>query len=87
MMSSPSPSTRYGASGPQLCASSQMRAAADGDGSFLRQQFVSGVLREVSGALCRLNGRIEQTVAGHLAVAMGRAFMPGVERPTAEVGA
>jgi hypothetical protein len=59
------------------------RAAADGDGSS-RQPFVSGVLREVSVTLCRW---IERPNAGCFALAAGQALMPGMARPTAEVGA
>jgi hypothetical protein len=64
-----------------------MRAATDGDGSLSRSQFVSGVLWELGVAFCCWNTQIEWTVADYFALTAGWAFMPGVERPMAEVGA
>jgi hypothetical protein len=63
------------------------RVAVDGNGSFSHQQFVSGVLWELSVALFHWNARIEWTFAVYFVLAAGGAFMPGVERSMVEVGA
>jgi hypothetical protein len=55
---------------------------AAADDSCSRQQFISGVLRELSVAVDSWNARI---VAASFALATGRAGMPREARPTASL--
>jgi hypothetical protein len=49
--------------------------AADwGQGLFTKQHFVQGVLRELSGCLCRYNAMLERGVAGFFVKASGIAI-------------
>jgi hypothetical protein len=50
---------------------------------------VLGVPWELSVTLCRYNARMERTLVGYFALAVGRAYMPGIclhQPPPAEVG-
>jgi hypothetical protein len=51
----------------------------------LSQQFVHGVLRELSVCLCRYNAMLERGVAGFFVEAGGFALKHGLTRPTADV--
>jgi hypothetical protein len=60
-------------------------AAQQSDGTFTRDQFITGVLRELSVCLCRQNANIERAVSGCFVRVSGGAFMPGLVQPTADV--
>jgi hypothetical protein len=60
-------------------------AADRGQGLFTKQQFVQGVLRELSVCLCRYNAMLERGVAGFFVKASGFAIKHGLTRPTADV--
>jgi hypothetical protein len=62
------------------------RASQHNNGTFAREQFVSGVLREPSVCLCRRNAAIERAVACCFVQVSGGCYAPGLDRPTAEVG-
>jgi hypothetical protein len=62
------------------------RAASDSIGFLSRQQFVMGLLQELTVALCDWNTRIERTIANYFSHVVGRVLMPRMARPTA-VGA
>jgi hypothetical protein len=56
------------------------------NGTFTREQFVLGVLRELSVCLCRQNAAIEWALAGCFVRVSGGCYSPGPNQPTAEVG-
>jgi NADH:ubiquinone oxidoreductase subunit D len=58
-------------------------AVSRGDGLFTKEQFVSGVLRELSVSLCKTNVRLEHGVSGFFVRASGVCFRHGRSRPTA----
>jgi hypothetical protein len=60
-------------------------AAQQGDDTFTRDQFITGVLRELSVCLCRRNANIECAVSGCFVRVSGGAYMPGLVQPTADV--
>jgi hypothetical protein len=62
------------------------RASQHSNRTFTREQFVSGVLRELSVCLCRRNDAIERAVAGCFVRVSGGCYSPGLDSPTAEVG-
>jgi hypothetical protein len=62
------------------------RASQHSNGTFTLEQFVSGVLLELSVCLCRHNAAIERAVAGCFVQMSGGCYSPGLEQPTAEVG-
>jgi hypothetical protein len=62
------------------------RASQHSNGTFTREQFVSGVLRELSVCLCRRNAAIKRAVAGCFVRVSGGCYSPGLDRSTAEVG-
>jgi hypothetical protein len=61
-------------------------ASQHSNGTFMREQFVSGVLRELFVCLCRRNAAIERAVAGCFMRVSGGCYSSGLARPTAEVG-
>jgi hypothetical protein len=62
------------------------QATQHGNGSFTREQFVTGVLRELSVCLCRHDASLERAVAGCFVRVSGGSYSPGLDQPTAEVG-
>jgi hypothetical protein len=60
-------------------------AVSSGDGLFTKEQFVSGVLWELSVSLCKTNARLERVVIGFFVRASGVCIRHGRSRPTAEV--
>jgi hypothetical protein len=62
------------------------QAAQQGNGTFTREQFVTGVLRELSVCLCRRNASLERAVAGFFVRVSGGSYSPGLDQPTEEVG-
>jgi hypothetical protein len=60
-------------------------AAQQGDDTFTRDQFITGVLRELSVCLCRRTANIERAVSSCFVRVSGRAYMPGLVQPTADV--
>jgi hypothetical protein len=60
-------------------------AADRGQGLFTKQQFVQGVLRELSVCLCRYNATLERGVAGFFVKPSGIAIKQGLTRPSADV--
>jgi hypothetical protein len=61
-------------------------ATQQGNGTFAREQFVTGVLRELSVCLCCRNASLEQAVAGCSVRVSGGSYSLGLDQPTAEVG-
>jgi hypothetical protein len=61
------------------------QATQHSNGTFTREQFVTGVLRELSVCFCRRNASLEQAVTGCFVRASGGSSSPGFD-PTAEVG-
>jgi hypothetical protein len=62
------------------------QATQHGNGTFTREQFVTGVLRELSVCLCRRNASLERAVAGCFVRVSGGSYSPGLDQPTMEVG-
>jgi hypothetical protein len=62
------------------------QATQHGNGTFTREQFVTGVLRELSVCLCRRNASLERAVAGCFVRVSGGSYSQGLDQPTAEVG-
>jgi hypothetical protein len=62
------------------------QATQHGNGTFTREQFVTGVLRELSVCLCRCNASLERAVAGCVVRVSGGSYSPGLDLPTEEVG-
>jgi hypothetical protein len=62
------------------------QATQHGNGTFTREHFVTGVLRELSVCLCRCNASLEQAVAGCFVLVSGGSYSPGLDQPMAEVG-
>jgi hypothetical protein len=60
-------------------------AAQQGDDTFKRDQFITGVLRELSVCLCRRNANIERAVSSCFVRVSGGVYMPGLVQPTADV--
>jgi hypothetical protein len=60
-------------------------AVSSGDGLFTNEQFVSGVLPELSVSLCKTNARLEHGVSSLFVRASGVCIRHGRSRPTAEV--
>jgi hypothetical protein len=60
-------------------------AAQQGDDMFTRDQFITGMLCELSVCLCRRNANIERAVSGCFLRVSGGAYMPGLVQPTADV--
>jgi hypothetical protein len=60
-------------------------AVTRGDGLLSKEQFVSGVIRELSVSLCKTNARLEHGVGGYFVKASGVCLRHGRSRPTAEV--
>jgi hypothetical protein len=61
------------------------QATQHGNGAFTREQFVTGVLRELSVCLCRCNASLERAVSGCFMRVSGGSYSPGLDQPTAEV--
>jgi hypothetical protein len=61
------------------------RAVLQGAGLFSKDQFVSGVVQELSVCMCRYNARLEQGVSGFFVRASGACLAHGRHRPTAVV--
>jgi hypothetical protein len=53
-------------------------ATQQGDDTFMRDQFTTGVLRELSVCLCRRNANIECAVSGCFVRVSGLEYMPGL---------
>jgi hypothetical protein len=72
---------------PMLCLLSDIGnlAVLSSDGLFTKEQFVSGVLRELSMSLCKTDARLEHGVSGFFVRASGVCIRHGRSRPTAEV--
>jgi hypothetical protein len=72
---------------PMMCLLSDIGnlAVSSGDGLFTKEQFVSGVLRELSVSLCKTNARLEHGVSGFFVRASGVCIRHGRSSPTAEV--
>jgi hypothetical protein len=62
------------------------QATQHGNGTFTREQFVTGVLRELSVCLCRRNASLERAVAGCFVRVSGGSYSPGLDQPTTEIG-
>jgi hypothetical protein len=62
------------------------QAIQHGNGTFTREKFATGVLRELSVCLCRRNASLERTVAGCFVRVSGGSYSPGLDQPMAEVG-
>jgi hypothetical protein len=60
-------------------------AVSSGDGLFTKEQFISGVLQELSVSLCKTNARLEHGVNGFFVRASRVCIRHGQSRPTAEV--
>jgi hypothetical protein len=60
-------------------------AVSSSDGLFTKEQFVSGVLRELSVSLCKTNACLEHAVSACFVRASGVCIRHGRSRPTAEV--
>lgn len=56
-------------------------------GPVLAEAIYHKVLQELTVVLCHWNAQIERTGAGFIALADGRAFMPGMARPAVKDGA
>ena len=76
---------RWGRPALKLVADLGRRVREASGGVLRSDSFVSGLMQEVSIALCRFNARIEHSVAGYFAVGAGRDFMPGLEVPSCDV--
>jgi hypothetical protein len=61
------------------------QAAERGQGLFTKQQFVQGVMRELSVCLCRYNATLECRLAGFFIKASGIAIKHGLTRHSADV--
>jgi hypothetical protein len=57
-------------------------AVSSGDGLFTKEQFVSGVLQEISVSLCKTNARLEHGVSDFSVRAIGVCIRHGRSRPT-----
>jgi hypothetical protein len=77
---------RLGNSLMKLITDVSDQATQHGNGTFTREQFVTGVLREFSVCLCRRNASLELAVAGGFVRVSGGSYSPGLDQPTAEVG-
>jgi hypothetical protein len=62
------------------------QATQPGNSTFIREQFVTGVLRELSVCLCHRNASLEWAVAGCFVWVSGGSYSPGLDQPMAEVG-
>jgi hypothetical protein len=62
------------------------QATQHGNGTFTCEQFVTGVLRELSVCLCCGNASLERAMAGCFVRVSEGSFSPGPDQPTAEVG-
>jgi hypothetical protein len=69
----------------KLITDVEASAAQQGDDTFTRNQFITGVLPELSVCLCRRNANIEHAVSGCFVRVSGGAYMPGLVQPTADV--
>jgi hypothetical protein len=76
---------RLGAPMMHLLSNIGNLAVSRGNGLFPKEQFVSGVLRELSASLCKTNARLEHGVSSFFVRASGIFHRHGQSRPTAEV--
>jgi hypothetical protein len=61
------------------------RASQHSNGTFTREQFVSGVLRELSVCLCRRNAAMKRAVASCFVRVSVGCYSPGLDQPTVKV--
>jgi hypothetical protein len=69
----------------QLLGEVGAQAAERSHGLFTKQQFVQGVLQELSMCLCSVNAVLKRGVAACFVKASGIAITHGVTQPSAEV--
>jgi hypothetical protein len=60
-------------------------ATQQADDTFKRNQFMMGLLQDLSVCLCRQNANIERAVSGCFVRVSGGACLQGLVQPTADV--